>query len=285
MAEATLADARWIRDFRRFLALKSQFVFSGNVRDRYPRPVDGGMPLLLPLVPYLGAELFDQRIKRIIAFDPARGFWLPPVLGADPKSDREYFAALGMVFDGGGKAAVSLERFFELLSVITIAAPEPTAILADAARLVVRADHLGDVENRGFTRAIVAAHAVEPRPNPETQQPGFNPVLWIIEKEGDLPDWFIVGNPRLRHIPVPKPDHVARRAVIGGLMKTLPSADCSPNAMAKAEDAFVEGTEGLLLLDLAKTYSYRDRRSSKPPTRSKPYGATSSASQRIRGAN
>jgi ATP-dependent Clp protease ATP-binding subunit ClpA len=200
----------------------------------------------------LGAELFEQGTKRIIAFDPARGFWLPPILGADPRLDRDYFSTLGLSLDDDGKAAVSLERFFELVGAMTTSAPEPTAIISDfAARLVVRADHLGDVEHRGFTRAVVAAHAVEPRPNPVTRQPGFNPVLWIVEKEGDLPDWFIVGNPRLRHIPVPKPDHLARRAVIVGLMKTLPMAHASQEAMVKAEDAFVEGTEGLLLLDLA----------------------------------
>jgi hypothetical protein len=56
MGESALAKPRWIRDFRRFLPLKSQFVFSGNVRDRYPRPVEGGLPQLLPLVPYLAAE-------------------------------------------------------------------------------------------------------------------------------------------------------------------------------------------------------------------------------------
>jgi hypothetical protein len=252
MGESALAKPRWVRDFCRFLPLKSQFVFSGNVRDRYPRPIEGGLPQLLPLVPYLGAELQEQGTRRIIAFDPARGFWLPPILGADPRADREYFSGLGLTLDSDGRAAVSLERFFELVGAIATSAAEPTAIIADfAARLVVRADHLGDVEHRGFTKAVIAAHAVEPKPNPETRQPGFNPVLWIVEKEGDLPDWFIVGNPRLRHIPVPKPDHIARRAVISGLMKTLPTADAPRDAMIKAEDAFVEGTEGLLLLDLA----------------------------------
>src|SRR5687767_4670568 len=105
MGDDALAKPRWIRDFHRFLPLKSQFVFSGNVRDRYPRPVPGGAAQLLPLVPYLAAELFEEGTKRIIAFDPARGFWQPPVLGADSKSDREYFSSLGITLDEGGKAA------------------------------------------------------------------------------------------------------------------------------------------------------------------------------------
>ena len=103
-------------------------------------------------------------------------------------------------------------------------APEPTALIADfAARLIVRPEHLIDLEHRGFTRALVTAYAVEPRSHPETRLPYFNPLIWIVEKEGDLPDWFVIDNPRLRHIPIPKPDHVMRRGVVRSLMRSLHS--------------------------------------------------------------
>jgi ATP-dependent Clp protease ATP-binding subunit ClpA len=76
-------------------------------------------------------------------------------------------------------------------------------------------------------------------------------VIWIVEKEGDLPDWFLVGNPRIRHIPVAKPDHLARRSLAPFLMRTLPGGrDASIGDLEKAQGAFVDETEGLLLLDL-----------------------------------
>src|SRR5690349_15618825 len=68
---------RWVRDFLRFLPLKSQFVLSGNVRDRFPRLGSEGELTILPLVAYLGAELVEAGIERVIAYDPARGFRLP----------------------------------------------------------------------------------------------------------------------------------------------------------------------------------------------------------------
>ena len=243
---------RWAKDFLRFLPLKSQFVLSGNVRDRYPRPSPSGDPLILPLISYLGAEMVEAGIGRVIGFDPARGFGVPAIIGRDAKTDQAYFSQFGMTFDAGGRAPASIEKFFEIATMLASSAPEPTALIADfAARLIVRPEHLIDLEHRGFTRALVTAHAVEPRPHPKTRLAYFNPIIWIVEKEGDLPDWFVIGNPRLRHIPIPKPDHLVRRSVVRGLMRTLPRSNAAPEALAKAEDAFVEGSEGLLVVDLA----------------------------------
>ena len=243
---------RWAKDLRRFLPLKSQFVLSGNVRDRYPRAGPSGDPLILPLLSYLGAELVEAGIRRVIGFDPARGFGIPAILGRDAKADQAYFSQLGIPFDPSGRAPASIEKFFEVVATLAATAPEPTALIADfAARLIVRPEHMIDLEHRGFTRALVTAYAVEPRPHPETRLPYFNPVIWIVEKEGDLPDWFVIDNPRLRHIPIPKPDHVMRRGVIRSLMRSLPPNNGTAEALTKAEDAFVEGSEGMLVLDLA----------------------------------
>ena len=63
----SLEKPRWAKDFLRFLPLKSQFVLSGNVRDRFPRTGAEGEQMILPLVAYLGAELVEAGIDRVIA--------------------------------------------------------------------------------------------------------------------------------------------------------------------------------------------------------------------------
>ena len=76
-------------------------------------------------------------------------------------------------------------------------------------------------------------------------------MIWIVDKEGDLPDWLLIENPRIRHIPVSRPDSAARRALAGALLRGVPCArDATPEGLAEAESAFVDGAEGLLLADM-----------------------------------
>lgn len=245
---------RWIRDLLRFLPLRSQFVLSGNVRDQYPFEAAPGMVIPLPLVPCLAGELRTVGIVHFISFDPAQGFMVPMVAGLNQTTEREYFTKLlGLTWSDTGWSPASLERFFEILEIIIRSVEAPIAVFADfASRLLVRADLPTEAEQRGFTRALVLSHAAMPRPVGPGGHPFFNPVFWIVEKEGDLPDWFVVGNPRLRHIPVPRPDRKVRRLVAEILCPTLARvAELKADETAKQVATFVEATEGLLVADLA----------------------------------
>jgi hypothetical protein len=241
-----------MRDLNRFLPLKSHFVLSGNVRDRYPLILGNGPPHLMPLVEYLATQLTKAGVERVIAYDPVHGFRVPPAFNRDSSGDQAFFKELGLNFDGSGCASVSHERFFQTISKLVEDAAEPVAVIADfAARLIQRPDHLIEVEHRGFTQALVLSHRVDPKAHPKTGEPYFNPIIWIVEKEGDLADWFTVDNPRLRHIPIPKPDHEVRREVVGGLIATVPGgAALSAQERETAARRFIESTEGLRLLEL-----------------------------------
>src|SRR6185503_5930041 len=106
-------------------------------------------------------------------------------------------------------------------------------------------------EHQLFSRALILSHAARPRPAGASRLPFFNTVIWIADKEGDLPDWFLIDNPRIRHIPVAKPDHLARRAVAPSLLRSLPGGrEAAGKALAEAQRAFIDETEGLLLVDL-----------------------------------
>ena len=186
---AQLEKPRWIRDLLRFLPLKSQFVLSGNVRDQFPLALAPGAVQVLPLVPYVCAELSLAGVQHFLNYDAAQGFSVPVVLGLEPVKEREYFQRFGVTWQANGRAPASLERLFEVLEQIARATDEPIALFADfAARLLLRPDLPTECEQRCFTRALVLAHTVQPRPVGADARPFFNPVFWMIEKEGDLPD-------------------------------------------------------------------------------------------------
>ncbi|MCB1227107.1 MAG: ATP-dependent Clp protease ATP-binding subunit [Verrucomicrobiales bacterium] len=242
---------RWLLDLIRFLPLRSQFVLSGNVRDQYPEEMQGGMVVPMPLVSYLGTELQKEGMAHFLAFDPAQGFSVPRLPRLDAAAEREFFTKLlGLTWAENGCSAASSERFFEVLEVVARHPGEPIVLFADfASRLVIRADLPSESEQRGFTRALVLSHQSLPRPIGPEGKPFFNPVLWIVDKEGDLPDWFQLGNPKMRHIPVPAPDHRLRRLVTKNLAATL-KGDLAEDQVEGCVDTFVESTEGLLVSDL-----------------------------------
>lgn len=141
--------------------------------------------------------------------------------------------------------AATFERLVSL-------AGEPVALVVDfASRLTVRPETLSASEHNLFTRALVLAHQAKPRPAGAQRRPFFNTILWVVDKEGDLPDWLLIDNPRVRHIPVSKPDSASRRALSKVLLRGVPGAqEASPDVLAQADAAFVDGSEGLLLADM-----------------------------------
>jgi len=126
----------------------------------------------------------------------------------------------------------------------------PTALVIDyAARLVTRTSDLTQAGLYLFTRALLLSHKARNRPVGSERTPLFNSIVWIVEREGDLPDWLLIDNPRLRHISVPKPDSQVRASISEALLRPL-AASTSNEDKARAVRSFVDGTEGMLLLDL-----------------------------------
>jgi hypothetical protein len=79
--------ARWVRDLTRFLPLKSQFVLTGNVRDRQIRDI-GGKAVAAPLGDVLAATLSDAGYADAVRYDPASGFSvMPHPDGSEPDAD------------------------------------------------------------------------------------------------------------------------------------------------------------------------------------------------------
>lgn len=244
---------RWMRDLLRFLPLKAQFVLSGNVRDLQLVELTPGVVAAQPLTATLAIELKRHGYGYVVAYDPIGGFRVLDGSGGAAEN-RQVLEKLGLQANDGAGAPAGLELFANVLErLVTLAGPEPPiALIADfASRYAARPEVLSPVEHQAFTRALVLSHQARPRPVGKPPRPFLNSVFWIVEKEGDLPDWLLVDNPRVRHVPVAKPDHRSRRVLAANLLETLPGgSQSSPEAMSEATDEFVEQTEGLLLVDL-----------------------------------
>ncbi|MDU9400781.1 AAA family ATPase [Pseudomonas sp. zfem003] len=249
---AVFEKPRWLRDLLRFLPLKSQFVLSGNIRDLQACEVIPGTVTAQGFTQHLCNELLDAGYARVLTWDPLTGFRAPGRPGETPDSGHPLLIELGLT-PVDGTAPAGLDLLAATLQRLVNRSGEPVALVIDfASRLVVRNDSLSAAEHQLFTQALVLSHQARSRPSGEQRKPFFNSLVWIVEKEGDLPDWLLVDNPRLRHIPVSKPDQMARRALAPALLKGLSSQQPgNDDSLRQAVDTFVENTEGLLLLDLS----------------------------------
>ena len=246
MRDSSVERARWLRDLLRFLPLRSQFVLSGNTRDLQMHEIAPGEVTATPLSRVLPDRLKEAGYARIASFDLLNGF-----RGIEP-ADGSFLTQLGLT-PTNGAAAGGIDLLSATLERHVGAEGLPVALIVDfASRLVARNEALSPAEHQLFSRALILSHSARARPAGERRLPYFNTIVWIVDKEGDLPDWFLVGNPRIRHIPIGRPDHVARRSMIRSLVRGLPGAQKAEQCeLDKCTQAFVDETEGLLLLDLS----------------------------------
>lgn len=244
--EGSVEKVRWLRDLSRFLPLRSQFVLSGNTRDLQILELAPGQATAAPLSRVLPDALRDAGYTRIASFDLLNGF------RAVEPTDGSYLTQLGLTAPNGA-AAGGIDLLSATIERHVVSDGPPAALIVDfASRLVIRNEALSPAEHQLFSRASILSHSARAKPAGERRQPFYNTIVWIVDKEGDLPDWFLVGNPRVRHIPIGRPDHIARRAMIRSLARSLPGTqDASQFELDKCIQDFVDETEGLLLLDVS----------------------------------
>jgi hypothetical protein len=245
-------DPRWIREIVRFLPLKSQFLLTGNVRDFHLVEVEVGKVVPQPLPNVLGSVLRKKGFIHCLTFDLVAGFKYLPNLGQDPQTESKILASLVPAEDGNSPARTPMERLADVVITLTTWIGEPTALIVDfASRLIQRREALNAQEQTLFTRAFVSAIGARARPYGEKSQRFFNPIFWVAEREGDLPDWLSLDNPRLRHISVGKPDSRLRRVLAASLVRSIPGyTKLEPEQSVETVESFVDGTDGFLLSDM-----------------------------------
>jgi len=248
--EEIFTKPRWVRDLVRFVPLKSQFVLSGNVRDFQISDVKDEYCIWHSLEDFLALEFQSLGYEAVVFFDPVTGFNLPSVLNIPLEVQNGI--ATKFSFSIGGENTPRLEDFSKVLESIVHAIDKPLALVANfSSQLIVQPDGLSRTEHDAFTRAFIASQRARARPYGDPAKPFYNTVIWIVDKEGDLPDWMIVDNPKVRSIPISKPDISVRKAFIPGLLKSL--SDFKSLDETYKENVirqFVEQTDGFLLHDL-----------------------------------
>ncbi|WP_306584065.1 FHA domain-containing protein [Streptomyces clavuligerus] len=90
--------------------------------------------------------------------------------------------------------------------------PYRVVLLIDyAARIPTDVSRLSDPERDFFLGCLKLAEEARPLPAPDGGRRLFNPLIWLVEGERDLPSWLVAGSERIRTIGIPLPDLGSRQ--------------------------------------------------------------------------
>ena len=235
---------RWLGEFDRLLAVCPQFVISGNIRDIYLMSAADGA-VFLPIVPCLWEALAPRGFSFLLVYDPVEG------IRVYPEANRAAANNLpGVQLRESGATQVSLEKVADWMRSVATARDTPCALVVNyASRLVGRPQDLTQVEREFFAACQKIAHTTQAlRPLGQGGPPPFNPIVWLIDRPNDLPDWFVVGNDSLRTIVAALPDRETRADAAFKLAKNLPRFAELPNASIDTLlGEFADLTDGLTL--------------------------------------
>ena len=259
-----VATPRWAKDLLRFLPVKAQFILSGNIRDYYPFPrgessateataTARAQYLPMPLPNYVTEVVRLAGYEVFLAYHPVDGLYVIVPRGEEAEAVRKRANDLFKLgLDAGGYFKCSLQKALEVVEKVVTCREAACAVLLDfASRYIKRVDSLDDKEHEFFTRALALCHKAQPVMTSKMAAALFNPVIWMCDKENDLPDWLVLNNPRLRAITLPKPDHIIRGALVSQLTSGLPGfKEASEQKRKQLHEVFNEQTEGLYLTDV-----------------------------------
>ena len=191
-------EPTWFGELRSSIPLRSQFVVSGNVRDLYP-------------VTHAGATVFVPFAKAVWhVFDSAGGQALlihDPVDGLRLHDDCD--PGFAQVLTGHGidlgRVADTPAGIAEMVASVMSVSALPVALILDYASTIATAP-AAEVDRMFVAIDKLVRTSVAPRPDGLQDCPARNPVFWIVERQGDLPEWFTARNPALRHLMISLPD-------------------------------------------------------------------------------
>lgn len=244
---------RWVKDLFRFLAVKSQFILSGNIRDRFPFPSQGSQIIPMDLKQNLASGLALRGYEYFLSYNSLEGFEPIVAPGGNVQQAREFFAnTFSMTFGENGRCAASFGKAMEIIERAARHRENFLAVTLDfASRYAIRSDSLQDAEHEFFTRALMLSHSALAHNTPAIRESQFNPIIWIADKENDLPSWLSLDNPKMRSIILPKPDHILRRAVVESFSPSLEGFQVTTEEeKQKWHTIFVEQTEAMTLNDV-----------------------------------
>jgi hypothetical protein len=234
----------WLREFASTLPVHSQFVFHGNVHDQFVT-ADGTQLTSLPAL--LWEVLRQHGFTCMITYDQVDGIGVHPAVGAGATEAK---TEAGRLVNGTGRTPELSELQQDIRAVVDTPDVRSAFVLSHASRLTINNDDLGAEERDFFLFCAKLGTKALRRGGLGASAP-YNPLIWLVESQNDLPAWLTAGNAHIREIAVPPPDLGDRQRAARLLISDYPDAPTAPEEIGKVVDDFANEANSLTLEAMA----------------------------------
>lgn len=234
---------KWISDFCRLLPIRSQFILSGNIRDRFLTPTDNGYTLT-SLIPSLWSIVQPKGYDFLLVYDQVDGLKVYPDTLEYQKQAAE--AITGIRWNNG-QMNVKLTQLLEIMTQVVRDPTSRIAIVIDyASRLLSSTATPSEEEKYFLVGSEKLGNIAQPKISPNGIS--YNPVIWLLNRSQDLPPWFALDCEKIQPIEIASPTLQTREAAASVLVNRFIGArEATDDQRSAAIRTFTESTDDLSL--------------------------------------
>lgn len=220
---------RWAREISLYLPSVAQFILFGNIYDLYPLEKEGAI-VPYNLRNYLAQFLtVSEGFELVVTYEPLYGFKIV-------SGNEEILNKIGIK----NLKEISLINAIEKVAEAVNNKDVRSAFIFDFA------SRLKDIAEREINEFLYRSFRLSLESVPSGIPAKYNPVIFLFEKDTDLPIWYVSSNPMLKIISVPKPDVEVRRHIARSVIQRINGWDKLDDAKKKdILESFVDQTSGL----------------------------------------
>lgn len=198
----------WMDELLTCTHATGQFVLTENVHDLCFVPGATSLIKHNSVVDGVTALLKAEGYEYVLAWDRVSGLYLVSNEADDPVlAHVQDVLGLRRLSTECGTSILDAAELHQVLEPIVDDQRRGALIIDYASRLVATESepHLGD----DMLRLFVVAEKLSRETNPRAGRP-YNPIIWLVDKDRDLPAWFVNNNSGVRVITIPSPDRPMR---------------------------------------------------------------------------
>ena len=243
-----IINPKWIKELKRSVSINSQFMLWGNIYDIYPLQTKEGLRPL-KLSQYLAETLANEDYHLVLYFEPLYG------LSMLHGNETDFKNATGETFTKDKPIEMTLVNFVKILEQINENREISVATIFNYSSRTTESC-CPKITNEFYYKTFRLLQNSTPKKTANSKYAKFQPLIYIFDKENDMPAWYTTDNPKIKSIPIPKPDLYAREVIVKQLSKRISGYnDIDIDKKELNEKLFIEQTNGLYISEILSIIS------------------------------